>query len=97
MKGALVFLAVFLVLLLATIAYSELPPGGMIYDSLNFPTTTYKIFDTLAVRTIANALINGVIYGIIAWIVYTIAERAMKPKTQPQPQTPQSQTPPTTS
>jgi len=97
MKGALVFLAVFLILMLATIAYSELPPGGMIYDSFNFPTTTYKIFDTLAVRTVANALINGAIYGIIAWIIYTIAERAMKPKTKPQPQTQQPQTPPTTS
>ena len=97
MKGALVFLAVFLILLLATIAYSELPPGGMIYDSFNFPTTTYKIFDTLAVRTVANALINGVIYGIIAWIIYTIAERTMRPKTKPPSQMQQPQTPPTTS
>jgi hypothetical protein len=97
MKGALVFLAVFLILMLATIAYSELPPGGMIYDSFNFPTTTYKILDTFAVRTVANALINGAIYGIIAWIIYTIAERTMKPKTQPQPQTQQPQTPSTTS
>jgi hypothetical protein len=47
MKGALVFLAVLVILLLATIAYSELPPGGQIYDSFNFPTTTYQVFGTM--------------------------------------------------
>jgi hypothetical protein len=86
MKGALVFLAVFAILLLATLAYSELPPGGQIYDALNFPTTTYQVFDTIPVRTLANAVFNGVIFGIIAWLIYTIAERATKPKNQPQPQ-----------
>jgi hypothetical protein len=92
MKGALVFLAIFAILLLATFAYSELPPGGMIYDSFNFPTTTYKLFDTLPVRTVVNGVINGIIYGIIAWIIYTIVERASKRKTQPKPQPSQQQT-----
>jgi len=94
MKGALVFLAIFAILFLATLAYSELPPGGMIYDSFNFPTTTYKLFDTLPVRTIVNGVINGLIYGIIAWIIYTIAARASKRKPKPKPQASQQQTPP---
>jgi large-conductance mechanosensitive channel len=94
MKGALVFLAIFAILFLATLAYSELPPGGMIYDSFNFPTTTYKLFDTLPVRTIVNSVINGLIYGIIVWIIYAIAERASKRKTKPKPQASQQQTPP---
>jgi hypothetical protein len=85
MKGALVFVAVFAIFLLATIAYSELPPGAQIYDSLNFPTTTYQVFDTIPVRTLVNALFNGVIFGIVAWLIYTIVHRATKPKTQ-QPQ-----------
>ncbi len=92
MKGALVFLAVFAILLLATLAYSELPPGGMIYDSFNFPTTTYKLFDTLPVRTVVNGVINGVIYGIIVWIIYTIVERASKKQPKANPPTPQQQT-----
>jgi hypothetical protein len=95
MKGALVFLAIFAILFLATLAYSELPPGGMIYNSFNFPTTTYKLFDTLPVRTVVSGVINGVIYGIVAWIIYTIAERASKRKTKAKPQTSQQQTPPT--
>lgn len=86
MKGALVFIAVFVIFLLATFAYPELPPGAQIYDSLNFPTTTYKVFDTIPVRTLVNALFNGVIFGIVAWLIYTIAHRATKPKTQQQPQ-----------
>jgi hypothetical protein len=86
MKGALVFIAVFAIFLLATIAYSELPPGAQIYDSLNLPTTTYQVFDTIPVRTLINALFNGVIFGIVAWLIYTIAHRATKPKAQQQPQ-----------
>ena len=86
MKGALVFIGVFAIFLLATIAYSELPPGAQIYDSLNFPTTTYQVFDTIPVRTLVNALFNGVIFGIVAWLIYTIAHRATKPKTQQQPE-----------
>jgi hypothetical protein len=86
MKGALVFLAVFVILLLATLAYSELPPGGQIYDSFNFPTTTYQLFGTMPVRTLVNGVINGIIYGIIVWLIYTIAARVSKPKTRPKPQ-----------
>jgi len=94
MKGALVFLAIFAILFLATLAYSELPPGGIIYDSFNFPTTTYKLFDTLPVRTVVNGVINGLIYGIIVWIIYSIAARMSKRKPKPKPQTSQQQTPP---
>ena len=40
-------------------------PGGMIYDSFNFPTTTHKLFDTLPVRTVVDSVINELIYGTI--------------------------------
>jgi hypothetical protein len=84
MKGALVFIAVFIILLLATLAYSELPPGAQIYDSFNFPTTDYQVFGSLPVRTLVSAVFNGVIYGIIVWIIYTVVKRASKPKPQQQ-------------
>ena len=87
MKGALVFIAVFILLLLATLAYSELPVGAQLYDSLNFPTTDYQVFGSIPVRTLISALLNGVIYGVIAWIVYTVAVRATKPKPKPEPKT----------
>jgi hypothetical protein len=82
MKGALVFIAVFIILLLATLAYSKLPLGAQIYDSFNFPTSDYQVFGSIPVRTLVSAVFNGVIYGIIAWIVYTIINRASRPKPQ---------------
>jgi hypothetical protein len=84
MRGALVFLAVFVILLVATLAYAELPPGAQIYDSFNFPTTNYQLFGSIPVRTMVSAVFNGVIYGIIVWIIYTVAEKTMKPKPKPQ-------------
>ena len=87
MKGALVFLAVFIILFAATLAYSDLPPGKQIYDALNVPTTDYPVLGIQA-TTLIKAVFNGVIFGIIAWLIYTIAERTRKPKTQAQPTKP---------
>jgi hypothetical protein len=87
MKGALVFLAVFIILFAATLAYNDLPPGKQIYDALNVPTTDYPVLGIQA-TTLIKAVFNGVVYGIIAWLIYTIAERTTKPKTQTQPTKP---------
>ena len=72
----MVFLAIFAILFLATFAYSKLPPGEIIYESFNFPTTTVKFLDTLPVRTLVNGVIKGVIYGIIVWIICTLARKS---------------------
>lgn len=85
MKGAIVFLAVFILVLLATLGYPDMPPGKQIYDSLNVPTTDYQVLGIPA-TTLIIAVFNGVVYGIIVWLIYTIAERARKPKPQTQPQ-----------
>lgn len=83
MKGALVFLAVFIIVLLGTIAYTDLPPGKQIYNALNLPTPDYSVLG-IQVTTLIEAVFNGVIYGIVVWIIYTIAARATKKKPQPQ-------------
>ena len=84
------FLAVFFLVLLATLAYSDLPPGRQIYNALNIASTDYLVLGIPA-TTLIVAVFNGIIYGVIAWLIYTVADRAMKPKKQePQPQ-PQSQ------
>jgi hypothetical protein len=87
MKGALVFLAVFIVFLAATLAYPDLPPGKQIYGALNVPTTDYPVLGIQA-TTLIEAVFNGVIYGIIAWIVYSIVARMQKPKQQTEPTKP---------
>jgi hypothetical protein len=85
MRGAIVFLAAFFLVLLATLAYPDLPPGRQIYNALNVPSTDYLVLGIPA-TTLIVAVFNGIVYGIIAWLIYTVAERAMKPKKQ-KPQT----------
>jgi ABC-type Fe3+ transport system permease subunit len=79
MRGAIVFVVVFVIFLLATIEYSSLSPGKQVYDALKLPTTNYKVLG-LAATTLIVAIFNAVIYGIIAWLIYTIADRVTKRK-----------------
>jgi hypothetical protein len=77
LKGALVFLAVFAVVAVVTISYPTLPPGLAIYYMMGQPDTDYQILG-VAAPTFAAAILNGVIYGIIVWLIYSIAARATK-------------------
>lgn len=89
MKGALVFLAVFAIVAVVTVSSPTLPPGLTIYHMMGLPDTTYPILG-LAAPTFAAAILNGVIYGIIVWLIYSIAARATKKekKVEAPPQTP---------
>jgi hypothetical protein len=76
MKGALVFLVVFVILLVVTLAYNDLPPGRMISDAINIdPEAEWSGFTVI---TLTSAIFNGIIYGAIVWLIYTIVERARK-------------------
>jgi hypothetical protein len=78
MKGAIIFLVVFFMFLGATLAYARLPPGNAISDSLSIdPTVEWNGF---LVRTLTSAIFNGVVYGVIAWLIFTLTEKARKPK-----------------
>ncbi|MDH7555922.1 MAG: hypothetical protein ACQXXL_00845 [Candidatus Methanosuratincola sp.] len=81
MKGALVFLVVFFAALVLTVSTPSIPPGLSIYFALGFPETDYPLLGIPA-PTFAAAILNGVIYGIIAWLVYSLASYAAKPKRQ---------------
>jgi cbb3-type cytochrome oxidase subunit 3 len=83
MRGAIVFLVVFFLVFLATIAYADLPPGKQIYGMLNVPNTDYQVLGIPA-TTLIVAVFNGVIYGIVVWLIYSIAARMRKPKSKPQ-------------
>jgi hypothetical protein len=75
MKGAIVFLVFFALFLVVTIGYPGFPPGSMIYDAF-FPGTRdplqgYTIAGIDAV-TLISGIFNGVIYGVIAWLFYSL-------------------------
>lgn len=75
MRGAIIFVAVFLVLLVITLGYQELPPGKVIYDAVVGAETDYQVLGLPATLLII-AVFNGVIYGFIIWLIYTLAEKA---------------------
>ena len=75
MKGALVFV----VLLAATPAYPSMPPRRQLYDLLGTQETDYLVLG-VALTTLVVAIFNSVIYGVIAWLIHTSAEKARKPK-----------------
>ena len=73
MKGAIVFLVVFAIVVFATLAYTSIPPGKAIYQAV-LPnteqyTSTYAIAGTNAFALII-AVFNGVIFAFIAWLIY---------------------------
>ena len=81
MKGAIVFLVVFFIVVFATLAYISIPPGQALYTAI-LPntqqyTSTYAIVGTNAFALII-AVFNGVIYAFIAWLVFSIAMMATK-------------------
>lgn len=78
-EGAIVFIIVFVVFLAITFAYPELPIGSTISDSMGIDQNL--VWSGFTLKTLLSAIFNGVIYGIIAWLIFTFARRAMKPKT----------------
>jgi len=81
MKGAIVFLVVFALVVVITLAYTSLPPGNAIYQAA-LPnteqyTSTYAIAGTNAFALII-AVFNGVIYAFIAWLIFTLANMGRK-------------------
>lgn len=74
MKGALVFLGVFALLVLMTIVNVGIPPGLAIYNAV-LPGTeaaaAYLIAGVSSI-TVIISVFNGVIYGFIAWLVFSL-------------------------
>lgn len=80
MKGAIVFLLVFALLVVLTIVNVAIPPGQAIYNAV-LPGTeaasSYLIAGISAV-TVVISVFNGVIYGVIAWAVFTVIMMATR-------------------
>lgn len=81
MKGALVFLAVFAIVVIITLGNTNIPPGKLIYDRV-LPNTEaasgYLIGGTIDAVTAIISVFNGVIYGFIAWLIFTLATMGSK-------------------
>jgi heme/copper-type cytochrome/quinol oxidase subunit 3 len=76
MKGAIVFLAVFALLVVLTLGNTSIPPGQAIYNAF-LPGTEaasgYLIAgSSVDAVTAIIAVFNGVIYGFIAWLIFTL-------------------------
>jgi hypothetical protein len=82
MKGTLVFIVVFVIVFLISLGATSLPPGQAIYNKLNLPAavTTYKVAGAIYGDVLIKATFNGVIYGFIVWLVFTILTRAFRRK-----------------
>lgn len=76
MKGAIVFLAVFALLIVITLGNTSIPPGKALYDAV-LPNTEaasgYLIGGTVNAITAIIAVFNGAIYGVVAWLIFTLA------------------------
>jgi len=66
MKASPVFVVFFVFFTLATVlAPVPMFPGNMIYTWFGISSASYAF--------LASALMNGIIYGLVAWIVYVLA------------------------
>jgi hypothetical protein len=81
MKGAIVFLAVFAIVVIITLGNTNIPPGKLIYDSV-LPNTEaasgYLVGGRVDAVTAIIAVFNGVIYGFIAWLIFTFVTMGSK-------------------
>lgn len=71
MKGAIVFLAAFLLFLVISLGYPDLPPGRQIYDTAVGQDSDYMV-SGMTVTSLAIGVFNGVVWGFIIYIVYWI-------------------------
>ncbi|UCE96324.1 MAG: hypothetical protein JSV51_01570 [Candidatus Bathyarchaeota archaeon] len=74
MRGAIVFLATFFLFLIITLGYRGLPPGEAIYDAVVGEESDYLVAG-IPITHLAIAVFNGVIYGVIVFFIYWLADK----------------------
>jgi len=76
MSKAAIFVLVFLILFVLTLAIPVIPPGDMITSLFELPGT--MIFLGLSLVDILNGIINGLIWGLVVFIIFVVANPASK-------------------
>ena len=79
MIGAVIFVIFFLGGLAITLGVPTLPPGNMIHELLAIPKVDYPVLGIPAWLLI-SAIVNGVVYGFIIWLIYSLVRLATRPK-----------------
>ncbi len=77
MIGAVVFVIFFVLFLVLTLEVPTLPPGDMIHNLLEIPRVNYPIVGIPA-SLLITAIVNGVVYGFLVWLAYSIASAATR-------------------
>lgn len=73
-EGAIVFLVAFFAAMMATLAAPSIPPGPQLYGLLGVQETDYLVLGIPA-TTLVIAVFNGVVFGVIAWLIFTFGMR----------------------
>jgi predicted flap endonuclease-1-like 5' DNA nuclease len=73
--GAIIFLIVFAILTVVTLSNPTLPFGQQIYEAIGGVGIDQPILG-IPVDTLVPAVFNGIVYGFIVWLLYTIASAA---------------------
>lgn len=74
MIGAIIFVIFFLIFtLLSALVFTELPPAAIILGWFGIATSDLGQYSVWVI-----AIINGIIYGLIIWIIYRIIKAATK-------------------
>lgn len=76
MSKAAVFVLVFLILFVLTLAIPIIPPGEMITSLFELPGTMIVL--GLSLVDILNGIINGLIWGLIVFTIFVVAKPASK-------------------
>jgi predicted flap endonuclease-1-like 5' DNA nuclease len=76
MSKVVVFAIVFLLLFVVTLVLPVIPPGGMITGLFGISEATAVA--GISVVTILNAILNGLIWGLIVFVIYVVASPAPK-------------------
>jgi len=74
MKGALIFLATFFLVAYLTTTNPAIPPGKDLYTLLNVPEVDYPVMG-YPLTTLVIAVLNGIVYGIVIYIIYVVYSR----------------------
>jgi hypothetical protein len=82
MKGAIVFLVVFAIVVVITLGNTAIPPGLYLYNMF-LPNTEaasgyFIAGSSIDAVTAIIAVINGVIYAFVAWLIFTLVTMGRK-------------------